>query len=84
MNAQNRLTSALEFNAYYLLNNPVPTSVCGGTVTLQIYPTDEIGYNEYHNRLGAEPPLYAAVSANAIRQLPANSMTEYHIMVERP
>ncbi len=82
VNAQNRLTSALEFNAYYLLNNPVPTSVCGGTVTLQVYPVDEIGYNEYHNRLGLNLPYTLQYLQTVIRQLPANSLTEYHIMVD--
>lgn len=78
-NAKNRLTSALEFNAYYLMGNPVPTSVCGGAVTLQVYPTDEIGYNEYHNRLGFDLPLTLQYLQNTIRQLP--NATEYHIMV---
>jgi len=78
-NAKNRLTAALEFNAYYLMGNPVPTSVCGGTVTLQVYPTDEIGYNEYHNRLGIDLPLTLQYLQTVIRQL-ANP-TEYHIMV---
>jgi hypothetical protein len=81
VSALNRLTSALEFNAYYLLNNPVPTSVCGGTVTLQIYPVDEIGYNEYHNRLGLSLPNTLQYLQTVIRQLPARSMTESHIMV---
>ena len=81
VNAQNRLTSALEFNAYYLLNNPVPTSVCGGTVTLQIYPVDEIGYNEYHNRLGLSLPNTLEYLQTVIRQLPPQSMSESHIMV---
>jgi uncharacterized membrane protein len=81
VNAQNRLTSVLEFNAYYLLNNPVPTSVCGGTVTLQIYPVDEIGYNEYHNRLGLSLPNTLQYLQKVIRQLPAKSMSESHIMV---
>jgi hypothetical protein len=81
VSAQNRLTSALEFNAYYLLNNPVPTSVCGGTVTLQIYPVDEIGYNEYHNRLGLSLPTTLQYLQTVIRQLPPQSMTESHIMI---
>ena len=81
VSAQNRLTSALEFNAYYLLNNPIPASVCGGTVTLQIYPVDEIGYNEYHNRLGLTLPNTLQYLQTVIRQLPAQSMTESHIMV---
>jgi Alginate lyase len=78
-NAKNRLTAALEFNAYYLMGNPVPTSICGGTVTLQVYPTDEIGYNEYHNRLGIDLPLTLQYLQTVIRQL--SNPTEYHIMV---
>jgi hypothetical protein len=80
-NARNRLTSALEFNAKYLLANSstVPSYVCGGTVTLQVYPTDEIGYNEYHNRLGLDLPLTIEYLQAVIRQLP--NPTEYHIMV---
>ncbi len=80
-NARNRLTSALEFNAKYLLanSNTVPSYVCNGTVTLQVYPTDEIGYNEYHNRLGLDLPLTIEYLNDVIRQLP--NPTEYHIMV---
>jgi hypothetical protein len=80
-NARNRLTSALEFNAKYLLANSgtVPSYVCNGTVTLQVYPTDEIGYNEYHNRLGLDLPLTIEYLNDVIRQLP--NPTEYHIMV---
>ena len=57
----------------------MPSYVCGGTVTLQVYPTDEIGYNEYHNRLGLELPLTIEYLNSTIRQLP--NPTEYHIMV---
>ncbi len=72
-NALLRLTSALEFNAKYLLANSstVPSYVCGGTVTLQVYPTDEIGYNEYHNRIGLDLPLtlqYLQTSYPSARQ----------------
>ncbi len=90
VNAQNRLTAALEFNAYYLLNNPVPPtglcdqaslyqSVANNTITKTIYPVDEIGYNEYHNRLGLNLPLTLQYLNTTIRQLP--NPTEYHIMV---
>ncbi len=83
-NALNRLTSALEFNAYYLLNNPIPSTLCDAattpnTVTLQVYPVDEIGYNEYHNRLGISLPNTLKYLQNTIRQMP--DPTEYHIMV---
>lgn len=80
-NARNRLTSALEFNAKYLLanSNTVPSYICNGTVTLQVYPTDEIGYNNYHNRQGLDLPLTIQYLNQVIRQLP--NPTEYHIMV---
>jgi hypothetical protein len=80
-NARLRLMSALEFNARYLLANStsVPSYVCNGTVALQVYPTDEIGYNNYHNRQGLDLPLTIQYLNQVIRQL-ANP-TEYHIMV---
>jgi hypothetical protein len=80
-NARLRLMSALEFNAKYLLANStsVPSYVCNGTVTLQVYPTDEIGYNNYHNRQGLDLPLTIQYLNQVIRQLP--NPTEYHIMV---
>jgi Alginate lyase len=77
--AKDRLTAALEFNAYYLLDNPVPASVCGGKVNLKIYPTDEIGYTEYHIRLGMNLPNTLEYLQKLIRKLP--DPTERHIMV---
>src|ERR1700744_5672964 len=52
-----------------------------GTVTLQIYPVDEIGYNESHNRLGLSLPNTLEYLQTVIRQLPPQSMSESHIMV---
>jgi hypothetical protein len=80
-NARLRLMSALEFNAKYLLANSttVPSYICNGKVTLQVYPTDEIGYNNYHNRQGLDLPLTIQYLNQVIRQLP--NPTEYHIMV---
>jgi hypothetical protein len=89
VNAQDRLTSALEFNAYYLLNNPVPATLCddasadqsvaNNTIDLVEYPTDEIGYNEYHNRRGLDLPYTIQYLNQTIRQI--SDPTEYHIMV---
>jgi hypothetical protein len=89
VNSQNRLTSALEFNSYYLLNNPVPSTLCddasayqsvaNNTIDLVEYPTNEIGYNEFHNRLGLNLPYTLQYLNQTIRQM-ANP-TEYHIMV---
>jgi hypothetical protein len=80
-NARLRLMSALEFNSKYQLANStsVPSYVCNGTVALQVYPTDEIGYNNYHNRQGLDLPLTIQYLNQVIRQL--SNPTEYHIMV---
>jgi hypothetical protein len=51
-----RLEATLEFHTLYLAGTAVPSSVCGGSVTLVQHPTFEIGYNEYHNRLGDSLP----------------------------
>jgi hypothetical protein len=53
---QPRLTSALEFMAYYQLKNSVPKYLCGGVLNLATGSTFVIGYNEYHNRLGVPLP----------------------------
>lgn len=51
-----RLMAGMEFVAYYLLKNPVPSYVCGGKIKLAKAPTFVIGYNEFHNRLGQQLP----------------------------
>jgi len=51
-----RLVSGLEFHAHYLLGYAIPNYVCDGKVSLGSVPTFEVGYNEYHNRLGVEMP----------------------------
>jgi len=46
-----RLTQAMEYNAFWLQGNKVPSYVCGGTVDITSeYPTYEIGYNAFVNR----------------------------------
>jgi len=48
-----RLIAALEFHAHlFLRQEPVPKTVCGGTIHYGAGYTFGIGYNEYHNRLG--------------------------------
>jgi hypothetical protein len=74
-----RLEAALEFHAHYLLGNPVPSSVCGGHVTLAQRPTFEIGYDDYHNRLGDSLP-------DTLKWLTTNVRTQslpvdHHMMV---
>src|SRR5712692_2186794 len=51
-----RLIAGLEFSSYYELGSPVPSSVCGGHITLGKGSTFVIGYNHYGNRLGLPLP----------------------------
>jgi hypothetical protein len=54
---EQRLMGVLEFHAHLLLRNePVPPSICGGTIHYGEGYTFGIGYNEYHNRLGQALP----------------------------
>ncbi|MFE9769278.1 alginate lyase family protein [Streptomyces sp. NPDC005808] len=47
-----RLRQALGFHAKYQLGEAVPSSLCGGSLTLGLGPVTEVGYNAMHNRLG--------------------------------
>jgi hypothetical protein len=52
-----RLIQAMEFHAHLLLKKePVPQTLCGGTIHYAADNTFAIGYNEYHNRLGKPLP----------------------------
>lgn len=52
-----RLIAAMEFHAHLLLKKePVPQTVCGGTIHYGAGYTFGIGYNEFHNRLGKNLP----------------------------
>jgi hypothetical protein len=54
----NRLLTALEFHAKYILGAPVPANLCNGTLNgLPAMPTFEIPYNHYHNRKKLDMPL---------------------------
>lgn len=54
---QQRLTAALEFDAHLLLKKePVPKTLCGGTIHYGNGYSLVVGYNEYHNRLGVDLP----------------------------
>lgn len=66
---QRRITAALEFHAYYLnrKQTQVESWLCGGTLTLQDFPTWEIGYNQYATRAGLALPHTAALISR-IRQ----------------
>src|SRR5713101_6800271 len=74
-----RLEAGLEFHAFYLLGNLVPSSVCGGSVTLVPYPTFEIGYNNYHNRLGDSLPNTLQWLVQGIRTQSVE--VDHHMMV---
>jgi hypothetical protein len=66
-----RLETTLEFHTYYLSGKPIPASICGGTVTRNIiYPTFEIAYNAFHNRLGDNLPNTQAWITGTVRGLP--------------
>ncbi|MFD9331504.1 alginate lyase family protein [Streptomyces sp. NPDC060065] len=47
-----RLRQALGFQAKYQMGEAVPSSLCGGSLTLGLGPITEVGYNAMHNRLG--------------------------------
>ena len=47
-----RLRQALGFQSKYQLGEAVPSSLCGGSLTLGLGPVTEVGYNAMHNRLG--------------------------------
>jgi hypothetical protein len=52
-----RLIGVLEFHAHlFLKKEPVPKTVCNGTIHYGEGYTFGIGYNEYHNRLGQPLP----------------------------
>lgn len=74
-----RLTAAMEFNSRYLLGQPAPVSVCGGYIRLARNATYEIGYNEFHNRLGMDLPLTRKYIEDGIRQQPMP--VDIHMMI---
>ena len=51
-----RITTAMEFHAAFVLGKPVPPWLGGGRLKISAGSTWEIAYNHYHNRLGMELP----------------------------
>lgn len=51
-----RLSDGFYFHARYETGTPVPSWLCGGSVTKGLGPVTEVGYNHFHNRLGMEMP----------------------------
>jgi len=75
-----RLIAGMEFNANLLNGVAPPRYVCQGKVNIfDKYPDFELGYNQYHNRGGADMPHTLAYINKYVR--PASVLTDYHISV---
>lgn len=76
---EQRLIGVMEFHAHLLLRTePVPKTVCGGTIKYGAGYTFGIGYNEYHNRLGQSLP---ETRAWLDQVLDAPDPVDFHMMV---
>ena len=62
-----RLRAALEFHAGYLLDQPIPSWLCGGRLQRRLVPTWEIAFNHYHARLGLPMPLSQRLIETRVR-----------------
>ena len=51
-----RITTAMEFHAAFVLGKPVPRWLRGGRLRISDGSTWEIAFNHYHNRLGMDLP----------------------------
>jgi hypothetical protein len=74
-----RLRAAMEFHADFILGKAVPSTLCGGKLTLSTLPTWEIGYNHFHNRLGLALPLTQKLIETKVR---AGSGVDHHMVWE--
>lgn len=80
---EKRLLPALEFHAHLLLRkDPVPRLVCDGAVHYAQGATFVVGYNEYHNRLGATLPETKEWIEQHVEQYPVP--VDMHMMVFEP
>lgn len=59
--ARPRLTKAMEFHAQYDLGTKAPSWLCKGAPKTGLGPVLEVGYNEYHHRLGVSLPKTGAL-----------------------
>jgi hypothetical protein len=74
-----RITRAMEFHAGFLLGDPAPAWLCGGTLHLSRRPaTWEIAYNHFHNRAGRPLPL----SERLINEKVRPSRADHHMVWE--
>jgi hypothetical protein len=63
-----RLTAGMEFHAKYVMGEPVPDWLCGGSPDLSkssgwLTNTWEVAYNHFHNRLGLALPYTEKIVA---------------------
>ena len=68
-----RIEAALELQTYYLAGAAIPSDICGGKLARGSnfwYPTFEVGYNEFHNRLGDNLPNTINWITKTVRGLP--------------
>jgi hypothetical protein len=81
--AKPRLVAALELHAGYAMGDPVPSSLCGGTLAAELDPVPELAYNHYHNRLGVPMPRTAQFLA-ANRPQPARFFFAWETVTTTP
>lgn len=62
-----RLRAGLEFHADYLTGTPIPSWLCGGTVSLGTIPMWEIAFNHYNGRLGLPLPRTKTLIETKVR-----------------
>jgi hypothetical protein len=74
---QDRLVAAYEFHAAYELGEPVPSWLCGGTLSSTL-EFAEVAYNHYHNRLGIDMPRTRALIETKFR--PDGDGTDDHFV----
>jgi hypothetical protein len=75
-----RLRSAMEFHADYLLGKAAPSWLCGGALNRSdVLPTWEIGFNHFHDRLGLALPLTQMLIETSVRN---TAGVDHHIVWE--
>jgi len=67
---QPRLVAAMEFHAKFLNGEKAPHYLCDGkALDLLLYPTWELGYNHFHNKMGVAMPNTLELITNKVRKL---------------
>ncbi len=74
-----RITTTMEFHTNYLNGASVPSSLCGGSLSINSYhPTWIIAYNHYHNVLGYNLPNTQKANASS-----ATTGVDHHMVWEK-